>query len=223
VQWLGSLEADNRDHPLSPRRSFSTWNKEEADAAEPWTELDKVGAERLAREVEEKILRRVESELAQLALVDSLTGLPNRRMLLERLTASISREQRGHPFALLFLDLNDFKQVNDTFGHQVGDDLLVEFAQRLTASVRAGDTVARLGGDEFVVLCEDIMPGEEEIVADRIRAALAVPYRFDEAKTAPIRAAIGITRAHRSLTAAALLGHADQAMYSAKADMKSGD
>lgn len=222
VRWLGSLEADNRDHSLSPRRSFNTWNTEEADAAQPWVELEKVGAERLAREVEEKILRRVESELAQLALVDSLTGLPNRRLLLERLAASVAREQRGHPFALLYLDLNDFKRVNDSFGHQAGDDLLVEFARRLTSSVRAGDTVARLGGDEFVVLCDDVLPGEEQVVAERIRSVLAVPHRFTETASAPIEAAIGITRAHRGVTPAALLDRADQAMYAAKAGMRAG-
>src|SRR5690606_24882745 len=126
--------------------------------------------------LEDTLLRRAQAELAQLALVDVLTGLPNRRLLLDRLEKAIGRASRGHHFALLFLDLNDFKAVNDRFDHQMGDEVLIETARRLQDSMRDGDTVARLAGDEFVVLCEDTRLGEEAVVADRIREAFTRPF-----------------------------------------------
>ena len=133
-----------------------------------------------------------EERLAELALHDPLTGLANRTLLAERMREAIdglaqlaaagqSTEPGIQPgVAVYLLDLDEFKEINDVLGHDVGDDMLVAVARRLLAIVRPSDTVARLGGDEFVVVC-DIESGEEEMlaIADRISTALARPYRID--------------------------------------------
>ncbi|HEY5809995.1 MAG TPA: diguanylate cyclase, partial [Povalibacter sp.] len=101
--------------------------------------------------------KRLEQRLQQFALEDSLTGLPNRRALMEATDRALARARRhGHSFAMLYMDLNGFKQINDTYGHQVGDLALQEFARRLSGVVRPTDMVARLGGDEFAILAEEI-------------------------------------------------------------------
>src|SRR4029079_16753626 len=113
------------------------------------------------------------------ALHDALTGLPNRALFLDRLTQSLRRGERepGHQCAVLFLDLDRFKVVNDGFNHAVGDELLVATARRLTASVRPEDTVARLGGDEFTILLDGLTSVEEaKEIASRSQAALATPF-----------------------------------------------
>ena len=104
-----------------------------------------------------------QDEIMQLAYYDPLTGLPNRRLLLERLQHCLSVYNRSkQAVALLFLDLDNFKDLNDTRGHEVGDQLLKQVAQRILSCTRAGDTVARLGGDEFVILLESIGEREDE-------------------------------------------------------------
>ena len=122
--------------------------------------------------------RQVEEQLAHQALHDELTGLPNRRLLLDRLARALKRTERhGMQVAVLFMDIDDFKLINDGLGHQVGDELLVALSARLTRVLRSGDTlVARFGGDEFVVLCEDILDEEDAVrVAERIADALGEP------------------------------------------------
>ncbi|MCW4386285.1 diguanylate cyclase [Salinibacterium sp. SYSU T00001] len=193
--------------------------EEVSDRSTQWTGRDRRAAEALAREMEDTLLRRAQAELAQLALVDVLTGLPNRRLLLDRLDKAIGRASRGHHFALLFLDLNDFKGINDRFGHQVGDEVLIETARRLEGAVREGDTVARLAGDEFVVLCEDTRLGEEATVVDRVRDAFDEPFIIQGEETY-VRVAIGVGHLELGLDAPSLLDRADRAMYQAKADMK---
>lgn len=130
--------------------------------------------------------KQAESEIERLAFSDPLTGLPNRRLLMDRLEhtlASVPRHQQHG--ALLFIDLDNFKTLNDTLGHDKGDALLREVAKRLTACVREGDTVARLGGDEFVVLLEDLSSGapdaaaQSEAVGSKILVSLAQPYLLD--------------------------------------------
>ena len=125
--------------------------------------------------------KRFEAQLAHQVLHDALTGLPNRLMLTDRLEQALARVRRGdRMFGVLFVDLDRFKSVNDTLGHTVGDQLLVEAAARIQTAVRETDTVARLGGDEFVVLCEDIDGVHHATdLAERIIAALAasVPFR----------------------------------------------
>ncbi len=160
--------------------------------------------------------KRTEMRLLHDALHDALTGLPNRSLFLERLGQAIAR--RDANYAVLFMDLDRFKNINDSLGHDVGDQLLIATARRLEASLRPGDTVARLGGDEFTVLLEGIeSEAEAEEVAGRIHRALAVPVKLDrhEVFTA---ASIGIALADLAYTSPdEVLRDADTAMYRAKA------
>ena len=110
-----------------------------------------------------------------------MTGLANRLLLQERLEHAAQRARRSHTnAAILFVDLDRFKQVNDTYGHQVGDELLICVAQRLTGVVRPGDTLARVSGDEFVFLCEDLHGASDvEVLARRVDRAFAKPFVLD--------------------------------------------
>ena len=126
--------------------------------------------------------RRAEKLLAHTALHDSLTDLPNRVLFMDRLSQAMQRAKRrkGYIYAVLFLDLDRFKVVNDSMGHKIGDQLLIESSQRLAACLRGEDTVARFGGDEFVVLLDDIKDSGDAIrVAERIQNDLSVPYDLD--------------------------------------------
>ena len=167
--------------------------------------------------------KRIEEEIRNLAFYDVLTQLPNRRLLLERLRAALSASTRHRDYgALLFLDMDRFKVLNDTLGHDYGDLMLIEVANRIKSCVREMDTVARLGGDEFVVLIEGVSHDEQDAsrkvgtVAEKIREALAAPYVFKEHQyhSSP---SIGITL-YRDNTESVdvLLQHADLAMYQAK-------
>lgn len=167
--------------------------------------------------------KRSEEEIHRLAFYDSLTDLPNRRLLHERLRQSmVITERSGKHGALFFIDLDNFKTLNDTQGHDLGDLLLQVVAERLSAAVREGDTVARLGGDEFVVALESLS-GEEheaatqaELVAEKIRVELSKPYQLNglEHHSSP---SIGVSlyRGHR-LSLEEVLKQADLAMYQAK-------
>jgi len=167
--------------------------------------------------------KALEAELSHRALHDPLTGLANRALLLDRITHALALSSRTlTPTCLLFLDLNGFKLVNDTYGHNVGDRVLRQLGDRLTGLLRPQDTAARLGGDEFVVLCQDTGLNEAEGIAGRLRAAAAQPFRVDP-HTVTLSAAIGIvidTAADRPGQAApdpeALLHQADLQMYEAK-------
>ncbi len=150
---------------------------------------------------------------------DSLTGLPNRRMFYDRLEQETTKSHRsGLPMALMLLDLDHFKEVNDTLGHNMGDILLIEAAQRIKASVRESDTVARLGGDEFTIILSEL----EDIsnvrrIAQTILGKLAAPFHLGEERSF-ISASIGITfYPGDAADADTLLKNADQAMYAAKA------
>lgn len=167
--------------------------------------------------------KEAEAEIHRLAYYDALTHLPNRRLLLDRIGQAMAGNSRsGHYGSLLFLDLDHFKTLNDTRGHDIGDHLLIETARRVQASVREGDTVARLGGDEFVVLLEDL--GEEageaaiqtELVGEKIRASLARPYDL-EGHEFHCTVSIGVSL-FRGLDESVeiLLKHADLALYKAK-------
>ncbi|WP_033344526.1 substrate-binding and GGDEF domain-containing protein [Catenuloplanes japonicus] len=164
-------------------------------------------------------LRDQEERLRRTALYDLLTGLPNRGLFLDRLRRAVERAQRepAYMFAVLFLDLDGFKAVNDTLGHAAGDQLLVETANRVTALLRDTDTPARFGGDEFLVLLDDIDgPASASAVAERARAALSRPFDLDEG-TARVSASIGTALSTEGHTSAeALLRVADAAMYHAK-------
>ncbi|MFC3851933.1 putative bifunctional diguanylate cyclase/phosphodiesterase [Salinispirillum marinum] len=169
--------------------------------------------------------RQAEDEINQLAFYDSLTGLANRRLLRDRLDHAISTAHRaGDVGAVLFIDLDNFKHLNDTAGHDVGDSLLRHVARRLLGAVREGDTVARLGGDEFVIILEAVGTGDldeaarhAEGVADVVREALNQPYRL---RTLLHRCSpsIGVTLFYCGKESTdILLKQADMAMYEAKA------
>ena len=159
--------------------------------------------------------RRLEGRLRDMALSDGLTGLANRRAFMEALDKAVSRHGRGGPpMALLFLDLDGFKQINDLYGHHVGDAALQTFARRVEACVRKGDTVARLGGDEFTVLAEGISSIDQaRSIADKIVTAMKPPL---EGYGLHLRASIGISLYRPPADASQFLREADHAMYHAK-------
>jgi diguanylate cyclase (GGDEF)-like protein/PAS domain S-box-containing protein len=160
-----------------------------------------------------------EARMEHAALHDALTGLPNRLLLADRLKQAIQASERsGHVFALAYLDLNGFKQINDNHGHDAGDEVLKAVAARLQGGLRAGDTVARLGGDEFVVLLTLAqVPGEAGAVLNRLLAALARPITLASGAQVAVGSSLGL--AHYPLdgrTADALMRHADEAMFANK-------
>ncbi|MDP1981409.1 MAG: EAL domain-containing protein [Sulfuritalea sp.] len=164
------------------------------------------------------VLKESQDRLEQMAYFDALTGLPNRRMLSDRLQQAIARAQRAEDLlAVCYLDLDDFKPVNDTLGHAAGDRLLIEAAQRLLSGVRAGDTVSRLGGDEFVVLLGNLANFDEcEGALARIRGAINKPFLLKEGE-ARVSVSMGVTLYPMDgADADTLIRHADQAMYQAK-------
>src|SRR5262249_2791549 len=123
--------------------------------------------------------KQIEQEWARKALHDSLTDLPNRTLFMDRLEHSLrrARRRRRHDFAVLFLDVDHFKKLNDRFGHLAGDELLKSIGQRLVACLRPDDTVARLGGDEFIILLDDIPNRKEALdVAKRIGKEFRTPF-----------------------------------------------
>lgn len=163
--------------------------------------------------------RRTLEEAAQsIAHSDPLTGLANRRGLADRLRLALSRNRRsGLESALLFLDIDGFKAVNDTLGHAAGDALLAEFALRLRAAVRASDTVARFGGDEFVMLVEDMRERHNAVhIAEKILEEVRRPLRLD-GREVSVTASIGIAYSDATSTDEELLKRADAALYEAKA------
>ena len=160
---------------------------------------------------------RVSEELRHRALHDDLTQLPNRALLVDRLRQALARTtRRDTRLALLFVDLDRFKRVNDTLGHRCGDQVLVTAAARLLLAVRAGDTVARVGGDEFLLLCEEVVDAEEALaVADRVTVALAEAVTVDEHDVV-VTASIGVAIAGPGDEAESVVRDADLAMYRAK-------
>jgi diguanylate cyclase (GGDEF)-like protein/PAS domain S-box-containing protein len=167
--------------------------------------------------------KQAEQRLQHDALHDALTGLPNRVLFLDRLDQAIRRAQRSTPAAaaaVLFLDLDRFKLVNDSLGHQVGDELLKAVARRLEAAVRPPATVARLGGDEFTVLLDGVSDVHEAaLIAERVHQTLKTPFEIDD-RELHIDASIGIALADADAAPDTVLRDADVAMYRAKADGK---
>ena len=163
-------------------------------------------------------LKQTNEQILKLAQHDILTGLPNRTLFYDRLNQAMTRASRDKgAFAILFIDLDDFKRVNDTFGHDTGDALLREAARRITACVRKSDTVARMGGDEFTVIISNVRTQSSvERVAKKIIASLANQFELD-GKVCSVSASIGIAfYPDNGETAAQLIKVADDAMYSAK-------
>jgi diguanylate cyclase (GGDEF)-like protein/PAS domain S-box-containing protein len=167
--------------------------------------------------------KEAEQRLQHDAMHDALTGLPNRVLFLDRLDQAIRRAKRAEPAtaaAVLFLDLDRFKLVNDSLGHQVGDRLLIAVARRLESAVRPPDTVARLGGDEFTVLLDGVTDVHEAAaVAERVQHTLRIPFDIDE-RELHVDASIGIALADADAAPDTVLRDADVAMYRAKAEGK---
>jgi diguanylate cyclase (GGDEF)-like protein len=181
-------------------------------------------AEANRREHDLRLLVEAQKTIENLAFYDPLTELPNRRMLTDRLRMSLAGSSRsGRLRAMLFVDLDKFKMVNDSLGHQLGDLLLQETARRLAASTRETDTVARLGGDEFVVILEDLslLPEEAaaqaEMIAEKVLGVISQPYQLDDHECL-ITTSIGITIfGTQQERTEEVLQQADIAMYQAKA------
>ncbi|MDD8059916.1 MULTISPECIES: sensor domain-containing diguanylate cyclase [Shewanella] len=168
--------------------------------------------------------RKIEDQLVHDAQHDGLTGLPNRSYLMERLSHALKHLRRHglDQFALLFIDLDRFKLINDSFGHLEGDRFLIETAQRIKSCVRDNDTLARMGGDEFVILLDSISTTDDAIeVCERILQALSMPYELGKQEFIA-GASIGVAFSGRNklVTSESLLRDADAAMYQAKANGK---
>lgn len=195
---------------LAPRVSFAAWKETVSGRSAPWSDADLELALALRTAVEVAVAQRTKAALAQLRYYDPLTGLPNRSLLQEWLTEVGS----GKDTALLFLDLDRFKAVNDTMGHAAGDALLVQVARRLTSATGPGQLAARLGGDEFVVLCRGSGLDSVAALGEAVRSALEAPFEI-LGRTCHISASIGIAVADRA-GGLDLVRAADMAMYAAK-------
>ena len=163
-------------------------------------------------------MKAAERRLHELARVDTLTGLPNRRHFLEKLDEAMARSPRAQrPMALMYLDIDHFKSINDSRGHGVGDAVLQQFADRLRAAVRITDTVARLAGDEFVIIIEGLNVREEaSLVAGKIVASMGTPMAVDGGEVA-VTTSIGVAVLGPEMRSAdELLAQADAALYAAK-------
>jgi len=177
----------------------------------------------LERKRTDQELSRREEELSFLATHDPLTKLPNRTLILDRVEQMLARSLRTQtPVAALFVDLDNFKQVNDTLGHQIGDELLRSVAARLDGVIRSSDALGRLGGDEFVVISEEVsLSAGPELIAERLLDALREPFKLgpDKQTRVTVTASVGIA-VGSGITAEQLLRDSDIAMYGAKRDGK---
>jgi len=164
-----------------------------------------------------------EDQLEHQATHDPLTGLANRKLFDELLVRAVFRAERSRrALAVLYMDLDGFKDVNDVFGHQAGDRVLTETARRLESVIRPGDIVARLGGDEFVVLCENLTsPDDAEKIATRVVQAVGQPIAV-AAGVATVTASVGVAIGALGESAASVVARADEAMYRTKQDGKAG-
>jgi len=175
----------------------------------------------VVRDISERKAR--EERLRQDALHDPLTSLPNRTLFTDRLAQALQRQRRSSgKVSILFVDIDDFKAINDTLGHRAGDQLMIDIASRLNSSLRASDTAARLGGDEFGVLIEGASQADACEVAERVLKAFNPPFHIDD-HSFDVTASIGIATSLRTTdTGGELLRRADLAMYAAKMSDRSG-
>ncbi len=211
--WRGEIWDKRKNGQIYPKWMTITAVKDEFGKTTQYVAIfNDISARKLAEE-----------EIRNLAFYDSLTRLPNRRLLMDRLISALSISLRSrHYGALLFMDMDKFKTLNDTLGHDYGDMLLIEVAARIQSCVREVDTVSRLGGDEFVVLLEEVDIHAEEasqkvaLIAEKIRASLAAPYQLkdNEYHSSP---SIGVSLYRGNAESAeTILKHADMAMYQVK-------
>ncbi len=196
------------------------------EGAQDYLVKGRVDHDQIVRAISYAIERKQqEAVLVHQALYDGLTGLANRAQLLSRIDIAVSRTQRHDEHsAVIFLDLDGFKPVNDRYGHAVGDRVLVEVAQRLAAiAARRTDLVARLGGDEFVMLCEDTTHAQAALIVSRIRSELTKPIEIGAGPPIIVGMSVGVAIADSSGTAPNdLLRDADSAMYADKTSRNAG-
>lgn len=211
VDWLGDQRSGNRDQPLSPRRSFSAWREEVRGQSLPWAEHADDAFE-LGEDIRNALAARAQAELAELAWRDALTGLHNRRFLDDRLEELLRDATAA---AVVFLDLDDFKRINDTHGHETGDAVLATVGKRLAGVSRAVDVVARLGGDEFIIVCVGAGAEDAAAIASRALGAIAEPIAVEGALVS-IAGSAGVVIVERGSSAGQVLKAADDAMYDAK-------
>ncbi|SNX71557.1 diguanylate cyclase (GGDEF)-like protein [Cereibacter ovatus] len=216
ITWGGNPAEHGTWNPktqrMSPRASFDAWKETVTGRSLPWTSIELGCAHELGEAITAEMAQRTRAELARLRHYDPLTGLANRSFLQERLADAALTG--GPDVALLFIDLDRFKAVNDSMGHGVGDALLIEVARSLVASVRPEDLVVRLGGDEFVVLCLGLDRVRVMKLAERLRQVLDQPFEVSGRKC-HISASIGIAMSD-SIDDLDLVRVADIAMYAAK-------
>jgi diguanylate cyclase (GGDEF)-like protein/PAS domain S-box-containing protein len=170
----------------------------------------------------ENALRAAKAKAEQVATHDFLTGLPNRVLLVDRISQALALARRSHKtVALLSLDVDDFKKVNDTWGHSVGDRLLIELASRIKQSLRESETVTRMGGDEFLVLAPEVESDSQvEVMARRLLERLRQPFELGEAALSPTFS-VGVALYPRhGETPDGLMANADRALYVAKIDRR---
>jgi diguanylate cyclase (GGDEF)-like protein len=217
ILWAGCCSSDARND--RPRQSFAAWKEIKTGEAQKWTSEEQKLAQSLGTHLYMAAMqRRVEAMIRHQASHDPLTGLPNRLLFNERLSLALaSAHQNGEMLAVIFLDLDRFKNVNDTLGHPVGDLLLQSVSRRLTDCLRVGDSMARWGGDEFTVLLYNInSPEEATKICQLIIQSLSSPFDF-EGLELYIKASLGIALApYDGEDAETLLKNADAAMYKAK-------
>jgi diguanylate cyclase (GGDEF)-like protein len=197
------------------RHRDTTWRYIETISTNLLNEPNICGIVLNSRDVTER--KALEAQLTHQAFHDPLTGLVNRAAFSDRVEHALTRvERNGTTLAVLFLDLDNFKTINDRWGHTAGDQMLVAIAERLQECLRATDAAARLGGDEFAILLEDVSDTANVMqVADRLLDALRQPFPLAE-HTVHMGVSIGIAWSHAGQSAADLLRHADIAMYSVK-------
>ncbi|PZV08138.1 MAG: diguanylate cyclase [Leptolyngbya sp.] len=210
---------DEADLALAVRTALRSYYQEE-QMAQQYLELQAAN-QKLEQEIDER--RKVEAQLTRLALHDPLTGLPNRKYFMERVDGVLhqAKVEASMLFAVMFIDLDRFKIINDSLGHDVGDQLLIAISSRLKQCVRSCDVVARLGGDEFTVLLHPILSLHDAIeISDRILETLSTPFRLGD-HFFSVSASIGILEGSGQYTnSVQLLRDADTAMYNAKANGK---
>lgn len=214
--WAGRLQPDERN--VRPRESFAAWCETKKGQAQTWSLDDIKLAQSIGTHLYMAVMQKhVESTIRYQASHDQLTGLPNRSLFYDRLSLALANLQRqGELLAVMFLDLDRFKLINDTLGHAAGDQLLQSMAQRLQGCLRQGDTLARWAGDEFTILLSQISSTDAARIAQRILDALNEPFQI-QGQELHVKASIGITLApYDGEDVEMLLKNADTAMYRAK-------
>ncbi|HEY9296099.1 MAG TPA: diguanylate cyclase, partial [Phormidium sp.] len=214
ILWAGRLRKDRRN--TRPRRSFAAWRDIKKGQTKEWHPDEIKLSQALGLHLYMAVLqKRVEDTIKHQASHDSLTGLPNRLLFNDRLSLELAHlHQGGKMLAVMFLDLDYFKNINDTLGHATGDQLLQKVAQRLQDCLREGDLVARWGGDEFTILLPVIHSAENAVnIVERILHVISAPFNFNEQEFY-VKASIGIAFApYDGEDAETLLKNADAAMY----------